>query len=63
MSEDDVRRRVAALTAAHGDDEAAHSEEDKLHQDVLRHYAEQENGELAREALKTLDLNFERWCA
>jgi hypothetical protein len=44
------------------DYEAAHSAEDSLHQDVLRHLAER--GEpLAVEALKTLAFDFSRHCA
>ena len=59
-----VRIRVQDIQAISGDDESAHSAEDELYRDVLRYYA---NGgtdpELAKEALKTLDLEFERWCA
>lgn len=47
------------------DPESAHSSEDDLHQDVLKAIA---NGatnpaELAREALKSLKLDFPRWYA
>lgn len=60
---EEVRRRVEYIRVyARTDDEAAHSCEDRLHQDVLRALAEQGN-ELAIEALKTLDVAFARHCA
>lgn len=63
-TEEEVRKRVDHIAeVGKSDDEMAHSDEDDLHQDVLRYYAEQENGALAREALKTLDISFARWCA
>lgn len=48
-----------------GDDEAAHSEEDKLHRDVLFAIAlgAADPSELAAEALKTGAIEFARWCA
>jgi hypothetical protein len=62
MTPEDVRARVAAIERMKGDDEAAHIEEDELHQDVLRCLAAR--GEpLAIEALKTREIDFERWCA
>ena len=63
---EDVMRMVEDLEKMKGDDECAHSEEDRIHQLVLKAIA---NGDAllpnqcAREALKTLDLDFERWCA
>lgn len=48
------------------DDEYAHSCEDALHQDVLQHIADKAPepwASLAREALKTDQIKFERWCA
>jgi len=72
MTVDDVRQRIGAIQAAqwrpgHWDHEAAHGLEDGLHVEVLKHVAEQSSDVAARalaaEALKTLDLDFERWCA
>lgn len=66
MTVDDVKEMVANIAILAGDAEAAHSAEDDLHQDVLRAIA---NGDCddpkscAAEALKTLDIKFERWCA
>lgn len=58
---------VIAAKANAGDAEAAHSLEDSFHRAVLTHVAERPtsraNGELARIALRTQFLNFERWCA
>ncbi len=60
-----VRKRVSEVDAVKDDDEAAHSREDSLWYDVLSAIA---NGsdcakELAVEALKTEQINFQRWCA
>ncbi len=57
-----IRERVELIRAQADDDERAHSAEDQLHQDVLRHFAEAGNS-LAAEALKSLDIDFARWCA
>ena len=61
----EVQDRVALIAAMTGDEEAAHSAEDNLHADVLRAIADgARNGRaLAREVLKTEDLDFRRWCA
>lgn len=48
------------------DNEGVHIDEDELHQDVLKAIASgncDDPTELAREALKTLDLNYARWYA
>lgn len=62
---DQVRERVAAVEAAKGDCEAAHSYEDELHQQVLWEIAKghPDAAKLADEALKTLDIRFGRYCA
>ncbi len=57
-----VKANVEIIKGLSHDDEAARAEEDDLHQRVLRQLA-QEGSELAAEALKTLDINFSRWCA
>jgi hypothetical protein len=65
MTVDEVRERVEKIRAMAGDDEAAHSEEDGLHQDVLAAIADGAEfaPALAAEALKTVDIDFARWCA
>ncbi len=60
-----VKKRVSEIDAIKDDDEAAHSREDSLWYSVLRAIA---NGsdfakELAVEALKTEQIDFQRWCA
>ncbi len=66
MTLEEARTRVKRIESMMGDSEAAHSEEDALHQDVLRYLAEVAPAELAllaQIALSTEALNFERWCA
>ena len=66
MTIDEIKARVERIKACGGDYEAAHSEEDKLHQDVLRAIRDGECEDpdaCAAEALKTLELDFIRYCA
>jgi hypothetical protein len=66
MNEHDVVERVALIRQAQDDDEMAHSMEDALYEDILRAIAAgtAENvAEMAKEALKTKDVAFARWCA
>jgi hypothetical protein len=63
---EDVKKMVAELKEIVGDDECAHGMEDTIHQTVLEEIAKGEcmsPGECAREALKTKELDFNRWCA
>ena len=43
------------------DDEVAHGKEDSLWEEVLEELSK--DSELAKEALKTRELKFQRWCA
>jgi hypothetical protein len=70
MTLNDVDEGVAEVRrlVGRGDREAAHSEEDKLHQKVLLTIArerltETEMRNLADRALTTRDISYERWCA
>ncbi len=66
MTVDEVKKRVAYIEACKRDNEAAHSAEDEIHQDVLRAIAEgrcADPAACAAEALKSLDISFARWCA
>lgn len=67
MTVDDVKGAVEIIRAwaEGGDDEVAHNMEDALHADVLQAIATgADNPEkLAAEALKTKDIEFNRWCA
>ena len=57
-----VQARVAEIARlADRDLEAAHGEEDKLHQEVLRDLAEREP--IAAAALESTKLDFSRYCA
>lgn len=65
---EELRQRVADLEASRGDDEAAHGEEDALRESVLRAIADgsatgDEAREMARIALSTEAIDFNRWCA
>ena len=66
MTDAIVAERVEKIRAMACDDETAHSAEDTLHQDVLSAIAEGRCANpqsCARAALKTLEINFARWCA
>lgn len=62
----EVRERLEEIKTLANDSEAAHSREDGLYFDVLRAIADGETDDpagLAAEALKTLGIDFDRWCA
>lgn len=66
MDAEGIRGWVYEISQIAGDDEAAHSEEDRLYEEVLRWvagFAPEPFCDLAREALKTKQIAFERWCA
>ena len=62
---EEVRNEVARIKAMAGDDEAAHSAEDQLHANVLAAIADGHPfpEKIALEALRTLGIEFARWCA
>lgn len=63
---DYIKAKVKEISELSGDDEAAHSREDRLHVEFITHIAENWHGELAemaKEVLKTNAINFSRWCA
>jgi len=65
MKVNDVKKLVNEIKNCPGDNEAMHALEDRLYESVLRAIAKgnQENPELlAKEALKTKKIQFERWC-
>lgn len=67
MTINEARHRIKEIQrlADEGDSEAAHSREDRLHQDVLRAIVDgvDDAPEFAALALSTLSIDFERWCA
>lgn len=65
MEVTDVRQILTLIEANKSDDENAHGAEDELHCKVLKEIADGAANaqELAAEALKSLDINFSRWCA
>ena len=66
-------KRIKWLAEGKGDDEAAHGQEDDLYQDFVKMVAEIPTGshgavllvlsKIAKEVLKTQDIDFARWCA
>jgi hypothetical protein len=57
---------VDAIRTISGDNEAAHTREDDLHKAVLKAIAEgncDDAAGCAAAVLKTLDIDFARWCA
>jgi hypothetical protein len=65
LTVEDIKRRVAKIDAEKDDDETAHGSEDQLWEDVLKAIADgaEDPAALAREALKTRDIEFSRWRA
>ena len=66
MTPDDVDSAFYDIANCTHDDEKAHGLEDDLHHAVLRAIANgtaTDPAECARRALKTLSLDFARWCA
>lgn len=64
MTVDEIKERVSNIYIMQGDNEGAHSNEDRLWFEVLLAIgAGAENAqELAQEALKTHTIEFDRWC-
>jgi len=67
MRVEEVIERVASIRERAGDDEIAHIAEDHLWYDVLCFIAYKKidmatASTLAREALKTKEIDFSRWC-
>lgn len=61
-----IENRVEQVRALAHDPERAHSEEDRLHVDVLHAIATRQcrnSAACARAVLKTRDISFARWCA
>lgn len=73
LTVDEVRKRVEHIRYISQDNESAHIEEDQLYRDVLQAIVDMgvrsdahpdlDMAELAREALKTCQIEFARWCA
>lgn len=61
----EIEQKAAEIEAAAHDPESAHSLEDELREQVLQTIADgcADPQALARAALKTRELDFERWCA
>ena len=65
MTIEEVKKTVEEIEACKSDYEVAHSKEDALWESVLTEVAKStsEFSLLAAEALKTRDIDFERYCA
>ena len=64
MNIDEIKKRVAEIDAIKDDPEKAHISERALMDDFIKHIAD--NGpadlaEMAKEVLKTWDIDFHRW--
>jgi hypothetical protein len=65
MTPDEVRERVAAIRNRAHDPEGAHADEDNLWMDVLTAISggADNPADLAREAVKSNEIDFTRWYA
>ena len=65
MTREDVINAVEDIRMESEDDERAHSLEDDLYEQVLLAVINNnpESKEMAKEALKTKEIKFSRWCA
>jgi len=66
MTLDEIEAQIEKIRQTKWDDECAHSMEDDLHQRVLRAISVGELADpkaAAELALRTLDIEFFRWCA
>lgn len=61
----EIEQKVAQIEVISHDPEMAHALEDELREQVLQAIADgsEDPSSLARAALKTSGLDFERWCA
>lgn len=61
----EIKQRVREIEEMASDDEAAHSAEDSLRHDFIVLVAKGTGNlaEMAKEVLKTSDIDFNRWCA
>lgn len=60
MTPEELKDRIIKIAAKADDDEAAHSAEDKLHQDIIRAFCP----EWVIDDIKALNkVDFKRWCA
>ena len=67
MRLEEIQKRLKAIEDASWDDEYAHILEDDLYREVLRHIAKGNASasprELAKEALKSGEIKFTRYCS
>jgi len=65
MTLEEVKIRTANIAASQFDDEAAHSMEDDLYEDIIRSIAAglcDDPIAVCTEAIKTKTIEFARWC-
>ncbi|NQU86725.1 MAG: hypothetical protein HQ541_13285 [Mariniphaga sp.] len=66
MNLKEIKAMVANIDSAKDDDEMAHCAEDDLREDFIKHISKtgtKEQRKMAREILKTNDIDFSRWFA
>ncbi len=60
MTPEELKEAVDLIISNRGDDEAAHSNEDSLHLNVIEAFCP---GWVVKEINRLSDADFERWCA
>lgn len=60
MTKEELKKRIDRIIAVADDDEVAHSEEDKLHRELLHKFLP---NELWVEIVRLDNADFARWCA
>lgn len=60
MTQEILKKKVDTIVAIAGDDEAAHSEEDRLHLEVIREFCPPW---VVSEIFRLSTTKFARWCA
>ncbi len=65
MNIEEIQYRIKAINEISHDDEAAHSLEDRLYEDFIKHVSKRKDkiGNMARQILATQEIDFSRWCA
>ena len=66
MDIEEIKKRIQEIASKSGDDETQHGQEDALRAAFIEAVAREGSypwAEMAKEILKTDDMDFARWCA